>query len=134
MSKKEKQYYMNKSEKEWGNELSDEEYNIMRKKGTETPFSGKYNLYFEKGTYYCKGCNEPLFSSKMKFQSHCGWPSFDNEIVGDKILKLKDHSYGMGRTEIICNKCQSHLGHLFNDGPTDSGLRYCVNSASLIFK
>ncbi len=114
--------------------LSVEEYHILREKGTEKPFSGKYYLHFEKGSYYCKGCNEKLFESNMKFKSSCGWPSFDDEVPGDKIIKIIDESHGMVRTEIQCKKCNSHLGHLFNDGPTKTKLRYCVNSLSLNFK
>jgi peptide-methionine (R)-S-oxide reductase len=105
----------------------------MRKKGTEKPFSGTYNTHFEEGTYSCKGCNSDLFDSTMKFESHCGWPSFDNEIEGDKINKIEDSSFDMLRTEIVCNNCGSHLGHIFNDGPTATNLRYCVNSVSINF-
>ena len=121
------------SEKYWRNKLTDDEYKILREKGTEYPFSGKYNIHFEDGTYKCKGCDEDLFESTSKFKSDCGWPSFDNSIEG-KITKLKDYSFGMIRTEIICTNCKSHLGHIFDDGPTKSGLRYCVNSLSLKFK
>ena len=121
------------SEKYWRNKLTDDEYKILREKGTEYPFSGKYNIHFKDGTYKCKGCDEDLFESTSKFKSDCGWPSFDNSIEG-KITKLKDSSFGMIRTEIICANCKSHLGHIFDDGPTKSGLRYCVNSLSLKFK
>ena len=126
---------VNKSDAEWKKELSAEQYDVLRKKGTERPFTGKYNDHYEKGWYTCAGCGTELFSSEQKFDSHCGWPSFDGELGGgDKIKKVKDFSHGMIRTEIICANCGGHLGHLFDDGPTDSGLRYCVNSLSLGFK
>ena len=120
--------------KDWKKILSNEEYLVLREKGTERPFSGKYNDHFEQGTYTCKGCNKELFSSSMKFNSSCGWPSFDNEIDSAKIDQIKDNSYGMQRIEIVCSNCQCHLGHLFNDGPTKTTLRYCVNSISINFK
>jgi len=122
------------TEEEWKQKLSPEQYYILRQKGTERPFSGKYNFHKEKGVYVCAGCGNELFTSDMKFESHCGWPSFDREIEGGKILKLLDKSYGMIRTEIICANCGGHLGHLFDDGPTETGMRYCVNSLSLDFK
>lgn len=126
---------INKTEEQWKKELSPEQYRILREKGTEYPGSGEYNNHFEKGSYLCGGCEEELFTSDQKFDSHCGWPSFDGEIGGgEKVKKIKDFSHGMIRTEIICAKCGGHLGHLFDDGPTASGLRYCVNSLSLKFK
>lgn len=126
---------MNKTEEEWKKILSPEQYYILREKGTERPYTGEYNLHFEKGKYTCAGCGEELFTSDQKFESHCGWPSFDNEIGGgDKIKKVKDFSHGMIRTEIVCAKCGGHLGHIFDDGPTKTGMRYCVNSLSLKFK
>jgi len=120
--------------KKWKEILTQEEYRVMREKGTESPFSGTYNIHNDKGIYRCKGCNEELFSSKSKFDSGCGWPSFDEEIEKGKIKEIIDESYGMLRTEIICANCESHLGHVFNDGPTKTGLRYCVNSISLDFE
>ena len=120
--------------KDWKKILSAEEYHVLREKGTEKPFSGKFNNHFEDGIYTCKGCNKELFSSSMKFNSSCGWPSFDNEIENANIDKIKDTSFGMIRTEIVCSNCQSHLGHLFVDGPTKTSLRYCVNSISINFK
>ncbi len=114
-------------------ELSDEEYRVMREKGTEQPFSGKYYIHNDEGTFKCKGCGEELFSSDSKFDAGCGWPSFDEEITKGKIKEILDKTHGMIRTEIVCAKCDSHLGHVFNDGPTESGLRYCVNSISLDF-
>ena len=124
---------MNKSDIDWKKELTDEQYRILRKKGTEMPHSGVYNLHFEKGTYCCAGCHEPLFESHTKFDAHCGWPSFDQSIEG-KVGYVSDKTLGMIRTEIICKTCDGHLGHVFNDGPTKTGARYCVNSVSLKFK
>ncbi len=114
-------------------ELSEEQKRILINKGTEPPFSGKYNLHFDDGVYKCAGCDEPLFESHMKFESNCGWPSFDKSIEG-KVSYKKDKSLGMIRTEILCANCGGHLGHIFDDGPTDTGQRYCVNSLSLQFK
>lgn len=126
---------VNKSEEEWKKILSAEQYHVLREKGTEAPGTGEYNQHSEKGFYTCAACGTELFSSDQKFDSHCGWPSFDGELGGgDKVKKVKDFSHGMIRTEIVCAKCGGHLGHLFDDGPTDSGLRYCVNSLSLGFK
>lgn len=124
---------MNDRNKDWKSILTEEEYKIMREKGTERPFSGKYNLHFENGVYLCKGCGEPLFDSASKFDAGCGWPSFDKEIQQGKIKEVLDKSHGMIRVEIICANCDGHLGHVFNDGPTATGLRYCVNSVSLDF-
>jgi peptide-methionine (R)-S-oxide reductase len=126
---------VNKTEAEWKKELTPEQYEVLRKKGTERPFTGEFNDHYEKGWYTCAGCGAELFSSEQKFNSHCGWPSFDNELGGgDRIKKVKDFSHGMIRTEIVCANCGGHLGHLFDDGPTASGQRYCVNSLSLGFK
>lgn len=127
------EFKVNKTEKEWKAELSPEQYRILREKGTERPHTGQYNLHFDKGIYTCAGCNEQLFESDSKFDAHCGWPSFDKAIKG-KVGYVKDKSLGMIRTEIICNNCGGHLGHVFNDGPTITGQRYCVNSLSLEFK
>lgn len=124
---------MNDRNKDWKSILTEEEYKIMREKGTERPFSGKYNLHFENGVYLCKGCGEPLFDSASEFDAGCGWPSFDKEIQQGKIKEVLDKSHGMIRVEIICANCDGHLGHVFNDGPTATGLRYCVNSVSLDF-
>lgn len=126
---------VNKSESEWRKQLTPEQYYVLREKGTERPGTGEYNNHFEKGYYTCAGCGQELFSNEQKFDSHCGWPSFDGELGGgDRIKKVKDFSHGMIRTEIVCAKCGGHLGHLFDDGPTASGQRYCVNSLSLGFK
>lgn len=123
-----------RSDEEWKRILSDEEYRVMRKKGTERPFSGQYDQHFEKGVYSCRACNAPLFTSEHKFDAGCGWPSFDKDIVEGAITTHRDLSLGMVRTEICCAKCGSHLGHVFDDGPTPTGLRYCVNSVSLSFE
>ncbi len=126
-------YPVEKSEAEWHAQLGQERYRILRQKGTEMPHTGKYNLHFEHGTYCCGACGEPLFASDSKFNSSCGWPSFDDAIPG-KIEYVKDTSHGMVRTEILCANCGSHLGHVFDDGPTPTGQRFCVNSASVDFK
>lgn len=131
MSKKNK-YPVEKSEKAWKEQLSPKEYYILREKGTEFPFTGKFNDHFEKGTYLCKGCGSPLYQSDSKFDSHCGWPSYDQSIEGS-LEMIPDHSGGILRTEIVCANCGGHQGHVFNDGPTKTGLRYCVNSASINF-
>lgn len=123
-----------KTEEEWKQQLSPEQYRVLREKGTERPFTGKFYLHEEKGIYTCAACGNELFASNMKFNSSCGWPSFDKEIAGGKIKTQRDLSHGMIRTEIMCAKCGSHLGHLFDDGPTETGMRYCVNSVSLDFK
>lgn len=121
-----------KSDQEWKNSLSPEQYYVLREAGTERPFTGKYNLHFENGKYQCAGCDAELFESDMKFESHCGWPSFDKAKEG-AIIEREDRSHGMVRTEVLCANCGGHLGHLFNDGPTETGMRYCINSAALDF-
>lgn len=126
-------YKINKSEAEWKAQLSDEEYRVLRQSGTEYPFTGKYNTHNEIGTYLCKGCGAPLYESSAKFDSGCGWPSYDKSIEG-AIEYRKDTSMGMLRIEICCASCGSHQGHVFDDGPTETGQRYCVNSASIDFK
>lgn len=133
IKKKSMEYEIVKSESEWKSELGEERYRILREKGTEYPHTGEYNLHFDKGTYVCGGCQEPLFASDSKFKSECGWPSFDAALPG-KIEYIKDTSYGMIRTEIVCAKCGGHLGHVFDDGPTPTGVRFCVNSLSVDFK
>jgi len=126
--------WKNRSEAEWKKQLSAEQYYVLREKGTERPYTGAFYLHKEKGTYRCAGCGADLFTDDMKFDAHCGWPSFDREIAGGKVLKTEDRSHGMIRTEITCARCGGHLGHLFDDGPTQTGLRYCVNSVSLSFE
>lgn len=123
-----------KTEAEWQKILTPEQYYVLREKGTERPFTGKLLKNTETGVYTCAGCGNELFTSDMKFDSHCGWPSFDKEIAGGKINTHTDVSHGMVRTEITCAKCGGHLGHLFDDGPTQTGMRYCVNSLSIDFK
>ena len=129
---KNKKYPIEKSEKNWKAELSPEEFKILREKGTEYPFTGQYNDHYEEGTYLCKGCGTPLYKSENKFDGHCGWPSYDKSIEG-ALEMIPDHSAGRVRTEIVCANCGGHQGHVFNDGPTKTELRYCVNSASINF-
>ena len=126
-------YNVTKSEDEWRKELTDEQYRILRKKGTEMPHTGKYNLHFEDGAYTCAACHQKLFESNSKFESNCGWPSFDEAIPGS-VTNILDKTHGMIRTEVVCSNCGGHLGHVFNDGPTETGTRFCVNSASVDFK
>ena len=126
-------YSVKKTEEEWKAKLGLERYRILRQKGTEFPNSGEYNMHFEKGTYCCGACNEPLFESSSKFNSSCGWPSFDESIPG-KIEYIKDTTHGMIRTEVVCANCGGHLGHVFDDGPSETGQRYCINSLSVDFK
>ncbi len=130
----EKKYAFHNSDEQWKEILTELEYHVLRNKGTEAPFKGKYTDFIDKGVYYCKGCDVQLFSSEQKFQSSCGWPSFDNELDSANIEQIEDKSMGMYRTEIVCGNCGSHLGHIFNDGPTVTGNRYCVNSISLVHK
>ncbi|MCF4102808.1 peptide-methionine (R)-S-oxide reductase MsrB [Gillisia sp. M10.2A] len=128
-----KKYNLELSDKEWKEKLSPEQYKVLRQKGTEAPHTGKYNLHFDKGEYHCAACNAKLFESNTKFESGCGWPSFDESIPGS-VEYIQDRSFGMLRTEILCANCGSHLGHVFDDGPTASSQRYCVNSASIEFE
>jgi len=119
---------------EWRAKLTPEQYRVTREKGTERPFSGAYWDHTADGTYRCVCCGEPLFESSTKFDAGCGWPSFDRPIGKSRVAEHTDLSHGMRRTEVVCAKCQAHLGHVFEDGPTDTGLRYCMNSASLDFE
>lgn len=122
-----------KTEAEWKAQLSEQEYHVLRDAGTDKPTNDGYTSHFEKGTYVCRACDTQLFESKTKFQSHCGWPSFDDAIK-TTITYKKDNSLGRIRTEIICAKCDGHLGHVFDDGPKETtGKRYCVNTSSIKF-
>ena len=124
-----------KSATEWKNLLDEKTYNITRKSGTELPFTGKYVNEKSNGIYCCACCNNELFSSSTKFDSGTGWPSFFEVINNENILKINDRSHGMNRIEVLCSICDAHLGHLFDDGPQQTGQRYCINSLSLkLFK
>ena len=123
-----------KSEEEWKNLLTEDEFLITRKKGTEPAFSGKEFNIINEGSFICKCCNANLFNSSAKFDSGCGWPSFYEQISPEAIKMENDTSLGMNRTEILCAKCDSHLGHIFDDGPDPTGQRYCVNSLSIHYK
>jgi len=116
---------------EWKEKLSKEEYEVLRMCGTERPFSGKYNSFYAPGTYYCAACGNELFDSKTKFNSGSGWPSFYDVLSQANVRLLEDSTHGMKRIEVRCAKCDSHLGHVFNDGPPPTGLRYCINSICL---
>jgi peptide-methionine (R)-S-oxide reductase len=128
------QFKVNKTEAEWKTQLSEEQYYVIRQKGTDRPYSGKYDQHWEAGTYECAACGNELFTSGTKFDAGCGWPSFYEALDKTRIIEKKDITHGMVRTEILCANCGGHLGHVFDDGPADKGgLRYCVNSSSINF-
>src|SRR5688572_13976565 len=123
-----------KTDEEWKKELTPEQYAVARKKGTERPFTGEYNQTKKEGMYTCVCCGAELFDSQTKFDSGSGWPSFYQPTDKDKIQEETDSTHGMSRTEVMCNSCGAHLGHVFPDGPRPTGLRYCINSVSLKLK
>ena len=125
---------IDKTDEQWRAELSPEQYEVLRRAGTEAPWSGKFVHNHDAGTYRCVCCDEPLFVSDAKFDSGCGWPSFTLPVAGEKIDEHEDRTHGMRRVEVTCHACGAHLGHVFDDGPAPTGLRYCINSASLKFE
>ena len=119
---------------DWRQQLTPEQFHVCREKGTEPAFTGKYTDCTAKGVYHCVCCGHPLFSSANKFHSGCGWPSFWNPLNADSLKEQPDHSHGMHRIEVTCQNCDAHLGHVFPDGPPPTGLRYCINSVSIVLK
>jgi peptide-methionine (R)-S-oxide reductase len=120
-----------KSEEEWRKELTPQQYHVLREKGTERPFTGEYTNTHTPGTYLCAACGQELFSSESKFDSHCGWPSYYEPAKSEAVEEHEDLTFGMRRVEVTCSRCGGHLGHVFPDGPRPTGLRYCINSASV---
>lgn len=127
-------HQVTKTDAEWKQALTPEQYAVLREKGTERAFTGAYWNTKDKGVYHCAGCGAVLFASDTKFDSGCGWPSFSAPSGSNTVAEAADHSHGMERTEVLCSKCGGHLGHVFDDGPQPTGLRYCINSASLKFE
>ncbi|MFL2704231.1 MAG: peptide-methionine (R)-S-oxide reductase MsrB [Gammaproteobacteria bacterium] len=125
---------INKSKEQWKSILSEESYLVTRESATERPFTGKYWNFDKDGTYHCICCATPLFKSDTKFDAGCGWPSFFLPVDNQSIKEIEDNSFGMSRIEVKCTNCDAHLGHVFNDGPEPSGLRYCINSVSIDFE
>jgi len=123
-----------KTNYEWRLTLSEESYRVTRESATERPFSGKYWNFDQEGSYHCICCSTPLFKSDTKFDAGCGWPSFFLPVDNQSIKEIEDNSFGMSRIEVKCSNCDAHLGHVFNDGPEPSGLRYCINSVSIDFE
>jgi len=123
-----------KSDAQWREQLGDEAYRVARRQGTETPFCGRFHDHQEAGVYFCVCCRLPLFTSEAKYHSGTGWPSFFRPVASENVSTREDGSFGLRRTEILCTRCDGHLGHVFDDGPPPTGLRYCLNSLSLVFQ